>query len=158
MTYCQIHAIRAVLYQCYTNARKLMDVATMKAFMPVLESTPVRDIIKVSVWGRKLKCTFFFICSKNQLCVCSEREHLAIIVLFPENRILEIGKDLKSFFLWVVLQIGGRKMCASWFFCFPGPVYWFGRFGWNGNVQQKNKKQIVHDSVHKPLLLKRSES
>ena len=49
MTYCQIHAIRAVLYQCYTNARKLMDVATMKAFMPVLESTPVRDIIKVSV-------------------------------------------------------------------------------------------------------------
>ena len=49
MTYCQIHAIRAVLYQCYTNARKLVDVATMKAFMPVLESTPVRDIIKVSV-------------------------------------------------------------------------------------------------------------
>ena len=49
MTYCQAHSMRAVLYQCYTNARKLVDVPTMKAFMPVLESTPVRDIIKVRV-------------------------------------------------------------------------------------------------------------
>ncbi|KAK7500100.1 hypothetical protein BaRGS_00008647 [Batillaria attramentaria] len=46
MTYCQANGLRAALYQCYTNARRLVDVPTIKAFMPVLESTPVRDIIR----------------------------------------------------------------------------------------------------------------
>ncbi|KAL8582514.1 hypothetical protein ACOMHN_065493 [Nucella lapillus] len=46
MTYCQVHAIKAVLYQCYTAARRLVDLPTLKAFLPVLESTPIRDIIQ----------------------------------------------------------------------------------------------------------------
>ncbi|KAK7107561.1 proteasome assembly chaperone 1-like [Littorina saxatilis] len=46
LTYCQAYSMKALLYQCYTKARKLVDLETMKAFTPCLESTPIRDIIR----------------------------------------------------------------------------------------------------------------
>ncbi|KAK3576511.1 hypothetical protein CHS0354_034185 [Potamilus streckersoni] len=44
LTYCQLHNAKAILYNCYTD-RIDLEVTTMKAFLPLLKSTPVKDYV-----------------------------------------------------------------------------------------------------------------
>ncbi|KAL4232543.1 Proteasome assembly chaperone 1 [Mactra antiquata] len=50
LTYAQIKEVKAVLYICYTETIYL-DSASMKIFKPLLETTPIRDLIQVNPKG-----------------------------------------------------------------------------------------------------------
>ncbi|KAL3881577.1 hypothetical protein ACJMK2_027999 [Sinanodonta woodiana] len=47
LTYSQLHNAKAILYNCYTD-RIHLDVTTMKAFLPLLKSTPIKDFVSTN--------------------------------------------------------------------------------------------------------------
>jgi hypothetical protein len=42
-----MNKVKAVLYVCYTDCG-LVESSTMRAFLPLINSTPIRDVIEVS--------------------------------------------------------------------------------------------------------------
>ena len=46
MAYCQMKNIKALMYICYTDTI-FLDSPTMRAFIPLTGSTPIKDIIQV---------------------------------------------------------------------------------------------------------------
>lgn len=45
LSYCQMNMVKAVLYVCYTDSIQV-DSATMRCFLPLIQSTPIRDIVE----------------------------------------------------------------------------------------------------------------
>lgn len=46
LSYCQVNKVIAVLYACYTDSIQV-DSATMRCFLPLIQSTPIKDIVEV---------------------------------------------------------------------------------------------------------------
>ncbi|XP_013414772.1 proteasome assembly chaperone 1 [Lingula anatina] len=57
LTHCQVERIAAVLYTCYTDSIHL-DMNTMKTFRPVLQVTPLKNVIQIPVNADKLMAEF----------------------------------------------------------------------------------------------------
>ncbi|XP_071135747.1 proteasome assembly chaperone 1-like isoform X2 [Mytilus edulis] len=45
LSYCQVNKVIAVLYACYTDSIQV-DSATMRCFLPLIQSTPIKDIVE----------------------------------------------------------------------------------------------------------------
>nr|UCK81621.1 proteasome assembly chaperone 1 [Arenicola marina] len=44
LSHCQVHQVAAVLYMCFNDVR-YVDIKTIKAFNPILTTTPLRDFV-----------------------------------------------------------------------------------------------------------------
>ncbi|CAC5424793.1 PSMG1 [Mytilus coruscus] len=45
LSYCQVNKVIAVLYVCYTDSIQV-DSPTMRCFLPLIQSTPIKDIVE----------------------------------------------------------------------------------------------------------------
>ena len=59
LTHCQMQDVKCVLYICYTDSIYL-DSLSMKVFKPLIESTPIKDIMQVK-WHTFHICTTYAI-------------------------------------------------------------------------------------------------